>query len=189
MPKEYIIEPEEWKYIRENVPKRWSQHKTGSAWAEGLNSEGTFYGLCGECAVGKFLNDKPDLDYHYQGELADFRYKGYIIEVKTSYGDYGSGLLKRKEQSGFVHELKSDIYVFCTIDKNPDYITKSLPIPVKIQGIISRKRILDEFPQLHPSKSKKSGHYNLEIPYMELHPIDELLDAKEKRDTKCASCR
>lgn len=44
MSKKVIIEPDEWKIIKKNVPKRWSQHKTGSSWAEGLNKDGTFYG-------------------------------------------------------------------------------------------------------------------------------------------------
>ena len=55
------------------------------------------------------------------------------------------------------------------------------PIPVTIQGIISRKRILDEFSELHPSKSRKSDHFNLEIPYDRLHPVEELLQLKEKK--------
>lgn len=180
MPKEVLIEPDEWKIIKENVPQRWSQHKTGSSWAEGLNKDGTFYGLCGECAVGKIIGEKPDLGYEEKGVPEDFIYKGYNIEVKTSYGDYGFGLLKRKEKSGFIHDLKSNIYVFCTIEKG-NYVMENKPIPVTIQGIISRKRILEEFSELHPSKSRKSDHFNLEIPYDQLRPVEELLILKEKK--------
>lgn len=180
MSKKVMIEPDEWKIIKKNVPKRWSQHKTGSSWAEGLNKDGTFYGLCGECAVGKIIGEKPNLEYEEKGVPEDFIYKGYNIEVKTSYGNYGSGLLKRKEKSGFVHDLKSNIYVFCTIDKG-NYVMENKPIPVTIQGIISKKRILEEFSELHPSKSKKSDHFNLEIPYDQLHPVEELLSLKEKK--------
>ena len=129
MPKEVIIVPEEWRIIKENIPKRWSQRKTGSSWAEGLNKDGTFYGLCGESAVGKIIGDKPDLEYKENGVPEDFVYRGYDIEVKTSYGNFGSGLLKRKEKSGFVHELKSSIYVFCTIEKG-NYVMENKPIPV-----------------------------------------------------------
>ena len=67
MSKKVIIEPDEWKIIKKNVPKRWSQHKTGSSWAEGLNKDGTFYGLCGEWAVGKIIGEKPNLEYEEKG--------------------------------------------------------------------------------------------------------------------------
>lgn len=180
MPKEILIEPDEWRKIRENVPKRWSQHKTGSSWAEGLNADGTFYGLCGESAVGKVIGQEPDFEYKEKGVPEDFIYKGYNLEVKTSYGNYGTGLLKRREKSGFTHELKSDIYVFCTIDKG-DYLADGKPIPVMIQGVISKVRILEEFPGLHPSKSRRSDHLNLEIPYHQLHPVEELLGLEQRR--------
>lgn len=168
-------------FLHANVAKRWSQTKRGSAWAEGLNPEGTFYGLCGEYAVGTFLGLPVNLETHEKGVLEDFSFRGYNIEVKTSDGNFGEGLLKVQEANGFRHDLKSDIYVFCTVK---GYKEGNPRMNVDIQGIISRAKIIREYPEMHPAKSKKSKHLNLEIPYSGLSDISEIFSISEKTDNQ-----
>lgn len=173
MPRTIEINREDYIKIENSVDFRWSQTKKGSPWAEGLNKNGTFIGLLGEMAVGKVLNLKPNLEYHEKGVKDDFIYKGYSIEVKTSSLNYQKGLLKIKEGgiNGYNHKLKSDIYIFCTLRKNNPIEKTAL---IDIQGIISKHKIIENNYELKKAISKKSNHYNIEIPYNDLTDINNI---------------
>lgn len=168
-----ILSPKEFDYCQSHVDNKWSQSKTGSKWAEGLNSDGTFFGNCGEFAVSKYLNLEPNFDFVKGGEESDLVFRNKTIEIKTASKDFKKGLLKIKEQSGFKHELKSDIYIFCVVSKF-DKIKKEIIIEIK--GFISKEKILKKYSEEKPALHKEATHMNLEIPYEKITSIHEIFE-------------
>lgn len=90
-------------------------------------------GILGEAAVGAVLGIRADLESHLGGDggVTDLEYRGYTIQVKSSW-HWNGGLLFTK-----VADFKADIGVLAVIDKTLDGF-------IRIAGWIPRRKFAEK---------------------------------------------
>jgi hypothetical protein len=128
--------------------------------------------LLGEAALAKFIDRKVDYEYKEGGVAFDFRLNNLKIDIKTAAKSYNCGLIRAQTPTKVPVSLKSDVYVFAYIGEEDRENKKATVI---LKGWVTKEEI--EACQIVPAKIGK--HYNYQIPYEKLRPIEELRRARK----------
>lgn len=166
------ITPRLYKKIEKASQNRWSSSKRGRFGRGLINRKDDPFraerlGLLGEAALAKLIDRKVDYEYKEGGVPFDFRLNNLKLDIKTAHRNYGSGLIRAKTPTGVPLTLKSDIYVFGYV-VSEDKLNKIAVI--ELVGYLEKEEI--EKCNVVPAKIGK--HYNYEIPYQILKPIEEI---------------
>lgn len=163
---------------------RWSNKKKG-VYGRGLINNvddpcrAERVGLLGEAALAQYINRKVDYKYKEGGNPFDFSLNNCKIDIKTAAKSYGCGLIRAKNQYGKSIELTSDIYAFGYIEKDN---RKDKEATVILKGWLQKAEI--EKCPIVPARI--GSHYNYQIEYGQLKPIEELrkIGSKDKEFTE-----
>lgn len=176
-----LVKGEEYAICEESSRNRWSNTKTGHYGKGMINTESDAHrvertGMLGEMALAKLFNLDVDIRYIHMGDKYDFIIGGSAtLDVKTATKNIGSGLIyARKNRLAPVMELTKDIYVFAFIEYD-DLSSKEAMI--NIVGYIKGKDISDD---LYQGRAQGSEHYNYEVSYFKLKPLEKLLAVHKK---------
>lgn len=127
-------------------------------------------GIIGQIAFGKAMNREVDLSYKRGGDDYDDVVLGQTIDVKLSQRNYGCGFVTSTKSGDSMMSFK-DIYVFSYLESESDSHAS-----VKIQGIKS----FVNFKLNWLTPARRGTHYNWEVPFRDLVPIEQLIDLWQK---------
>lgn len=167
------IPPSLYQKCEECSQNRWSNKKKGQFGRGLINNKedpcrAERVGLLGEAALAQFIDRKVDYDYKEGGNPIDFQLNCCKIELKTAAKNYGCGLIRAKTANNTVIELKSDVYVFGYIETEN---RESREASVVLKGWLTKNEILRKC-KIVPARI--GNHYNYQIEYETLRPIEEL---------------
>jgi hypothetical protein len=155
----------------------WCSNKKGN-WGSGLiNSKDDKHkaertGLLGEMAFSKISSLPVNIEYCEGGKDNDFCITSgkSKIDVKTAAQKpkYNAGLVRCASESKKEISLRSDLYVFGYIEK--ELKQEKIAVVVLVGGEYSENII-----KMPVRKAKMGYHYNYEIKYNQLIPIENLL--------------
>ena len=172
------IPPLLYKKVVESSLNRWSNKKPGQFGKGLINNDidpckAERIGLLGEAALGEVIDRKVDYEYKEGGVPHDFRFNNLKLDIKTAGRNYGCGLIRAMSDKGKLIPLKSDAYIFAFLESENK--TNSVAC-VNLVGWVSKEEV--ENCSVVPAKIGK--HFNFEIPYDKLHPIEELRKFKRE---------
>lgn len=157
----------------------WANSKTGE-WGAGLinsvkdPSRVERTGRLGELAFSIMSGLPPNLEYIKHGDNYDFKINDILIDIKTAARKpkYKAGLIKAGYTKDKLIALKHDIYIFSYLKKE-DMLEEWAT--VDLVGYIFK----DEIEKYPMSPALMGHHFNKEIPYGDLIPIENFLEDKK----------
>ena len=176
------IPSEIYKKCEECSANRWSNKKKGVYGRGLINNINDPYraeriGLLGEAALAQYINRKVNYKYVEGGNPFDFQLNNLKIDIKTAAKSYGCGLIRAQNQYKKQIKLTSDIYIFSYIEEENREDKKAAVI---LKGWMERENV--EKCQVVPARIGK--HYNYQIDYEKLKPIEELPRIKTEKQPR-----
>ena len=166
------IPPRLYKKVVEASLNRWSNKKPGQFGKGLINNDidpcrAERIGLLGEAALAEVIDRKVDYEYKEGGVPHDFRFNNLKLDIKTAGRNYGCGLIRAMSDKGKLIPLKSDVYIFAYLEEENKLNCSAC---ISLVGWTTKEEI--EKCQVVPAKIGR--HFNYQIPYADLRPIEDL---------------
>ena len=174
---EMIIDKDEYEICESFSHQMWANKKNG-IYGSGMinNSEDPRLvertGMLGEMSLAKLLDLSVNVTYIEGGDQQDFIINGKKADIKTASSTRNSALLIKATRCSNINErlpLSKDIYISaCVLEENR--LEKFAKLA--IVGYINKSDITKNY--LRPARKKEATHWNWDIPYDDLIPIQQL---------------
>lgn len=174
---EVFIEKDEYQICEDFSHQMWANKKTGIYGSGMINNpndprlvERT--GMLGEMSLAKLLNLSVNITYIEGGDKHDFIINGKKADIKTNSTERINALLIKATKDNNINDrlpLGKDIYISAYVieEKKLEKFAK-----LAIVGYINKSDITKNY--LRPARRKEAGHWNWDIPYDDLTPIQQL---------------
>lgn len=173
---EVFIDSDEYEICEDFSHKMWANKKKGFYGRGMINNEDDprrveRTGILGEMSVAKLLDLPINVTYMEGGDQQDFVINGKKADVKTATRNYGALLIRASYNGNTADLIKldKDIYVsaFIIEENKQDKFAK-----LGVVGYIDYNNLTENY--LKPARFRNASHWNWDIPYKDLVPIQHL---------------